>query len=52
VSGQYTKTLDVLTAGVTRHVIENVPTGRHYFAVSAINTNGITSGLSQEVVVY
>jgi hypothetical protein len=48
-SGTYTQTIKVANAGVTTYVVQSLPAGTYYFAVSAYNSAGADSGLSPEV---
>jgi hypothetical protein len=48
-SGNYSKSLSVMNPGITTYVIENLPSGTHYFSAAAVNTNGVESSRSGEV---
>ncbi len=47
--GVYSKSIDVTSAGLTRHLVENLSAGRYYFAMVALNSDGAESDLSAEV---
>ena len=49
VSHQYGHSIDVNNAGLTRYVLENLPAGTYYFAMTARNTAGSESDASVEV---
>jgi hypothetical protein len=48
-SQNYTATMALDNAGLTRYVVDSLPAGKYYFAVAAYNSKGIESGLSDEV---
>jgi hypothetical protein len=48
-SGSYTDTIDVSNPGLTTYVVQNVPSGTYYFAVTAFNSAGKESSLSAEI---
>lgn len=48
-SGSYTVEEYVDSPGLSSHVIENLTPGTYYFALKAVNANGIESALSNEV---
>jgi hypothetical protein len=48
-SADYTQTVSVANAGLTRYVVDNLPSGTYYFAITAYNASGTESALSQEV---
>jgi hypothetical protein len=50
-SGQYTKSVEVKTAGLTRYMLENLPAGKYFIAVKAKNAQGIESEASPEASV-
>jgi hypothetical protein len=50
-SGEYSKSIAVATAGLTRFAVENLDSGNYYFALIAVNSQGIASTQSQEVAV-
>jgi Putative Ig domain len=50
-SGQYTKTVEVNTAGLTRYMLENLPSGKYFIAVKAKNSKGVESDVSPEASV-
>ena len=49
-SGSYTSTIQVANPGLTSYVIQSLPTGTYYFAVSAYTTAGVDGNLSAEVM--
>ncbi len=48
-SKSYSKTIQVSNPGLTTYVVENLPTGKYYFAVTAYNSTGSESSLSGEI---
>lgn len=48
-SSDYSQTVSISNAGLTRYVVDNLPTGTYYFAITAYNAHGIESALSGEV---
>jgi hypothetical protein len=44
--GNYTGSVTLNTAGLTSYVVQNLAPGRYYFAVSALNSSGVESTLS------
>jgi hypothetical protein len=48
-SGNYTQVVSVDNGGLSRYVVENLPKGTYYFALSAYNSQGVESALSGEV---
>jgi Putative Ig domain/Fibronectin type III domain len=48
-SQTYSDTIEVSNPGLTTYVVQNLPAGYYYFAVSAYNAAGTQSGLSPEV---
>jgi hypothetical protein len=48
-SSEYTQTIALQNAGLTRYVVDNLPSGTYYFAITAYNSQGIESPLSGEV---
>ena len=48
-SGDYSSKVDVSNSGLTSYVVQNLPAGEYFFAVSAYNSAGEESGLSPEV---
>jgi fibronectin type III domain protein len=48
-STDYTQTLAVENAGLTRFVVDNLPSGTYYFAITAFNAQGLESPLSGEI---
>ena len=47
----YSETIAVSNPGLTRFVIESLPPGTHYVAMTAYNTSGAESDYSEEVKV-
>jgi hypothetical protein len=50
-SGNYTSTIQVANPGLTTYVIQSLPVGTYYFAISAYNAAGVEGSLSPEVMV-
>ncbi len=50
-SKSYTQSISVSNPGLTRYVLESLPTGKHYIAMTAYNTSGAESEFSPEVAV-
>jgi hypothetical protein len=48
-SRAYAKTIEVSNPGLTTYVVDNLPTGNYFFAVTAYNASGYESSLSGEV---
>jgi len=48
-SAAYSQTVSVANAGLTRYVVDNLPSGTYYFAITAYNAQGMESALSGEV---
>jgi hypothetical protein len=48
-SKSYSDVVQVTNAGLTTYVVQNLPAGKYYFAVTAYNATGIESSLSGEV---
>jgi hypothetical protein len=48
-SKTYSDTIQVANAGLTTYVVQNLATGKYYFAVTAYNSAGQESSLSPEV---
>jgi hypothetical protein len=48
-SKTYSDTIEVSNPGLTTYVVQNLPSGQYYFAVSAYNSSGTQSALSAEV---
>jgi hypothetical protein len=48
-SKSYSDTIQVSNAGLTMYVVQNLPSGTYYFAVTAFNASGKESSLSGEV---
>lgn len=46
---EYTQTIALQNAGLTRYVIDNLSTGTYYFAITAYNSLGIESAMSGEI---
>jgi hypothetical protein len=47
-SKTYTSTITLTNPGLTLYVIESLPAGTYYFAMTARTTNGVESRLSAE----
>jgi hypothetical protein len=50
-SKSYSNTIEVSNAGLTTYVVQNLPSGTYYFAITAYNTAGAESSLSAETSV-
>lgn len=50
-SKDYTQTVDVKNAGMTRYQLDSMPSGKIYIAMTAVNTAGAESDFSSEVAV-
>jgi len=48
-SNSYEDTIEIANPGLTTYVVDNLPSGTYYFAVTAYNSNGHESTLSGEV---
>jgi Fibronectin type III domain len=48
-SDDYTQTVELNNAGLSRYVVDNLPSGTYYFAVTAYNSKGVESNMSAEV---
>jgi len=48
-TADYTQTVAVENAGLTRFVVDNLPSGTYYFAITAYNAQGLESPLSGEI---
>jgi hypothetical protein len=48
-SGQYTQTIELDNAGLTRYVVENLVVGEYFFAIVARTSAGTESAASKEV---
>jgi fibronectin type III domain protein len=48
-SSEYTQTIALGNAGLTRYVVDSLPSGTYYFAITAYNAQGIESPLSGEI---
>jgi cation transport regulator ChaC len=48
-SQTYTSTVDVTNPGLTTYVVDNLPAGTYYFAVTAYDASGQESGDSPEL---
>ena len=48
-SQNYTETIKVANPGLTTYVVQNLPAGKYYFAVTAYNSSGVDSSPSGEV---
>lgn len=47
-SGNYTQTINVANPGLTTYVVDNLPSGTYYFAMSAYDSTGNQSTMSGE----
>ncbi|HEX7080395.1 MAG TPA: putative Ig domain-containing protein [Gammaproteobacteria bacterium] len=47
-SGNYTESVEVMSPGVTTHVVENLGPGTYYFVMTAVDSNGLESEYSNE----
>ena len=45
----YTDSIDIKSSGVQSYVVDNLPAGTYYFAVTAVNSAGAESAYSSEV---
>jgi hypothetical protein len=48
--GNYTSSVTLNTAGLTSYVVSNLAPGTYYFAVSALNSGGLESALSNSAL--
>lgn len=48
-SSDYTQTIALGNAGLTRYVVDNLTSGTYYFAITAYNSQGVESALSAEI---
>ena len=48
-SSEYTETVALHNAGLTRYVLDSLKSGTYYFAITAYNVQGIESPLSGEI---
>ncbi len=48
-SSEYTQTIALGNAGLTRYVVDNLASGTYYFAITAYNSLGTESALSAEI---
>jgi hypothetical protein len=48
-SKSYSEVIQVANAGLTTYVVQNLPAGLYYFAVTAYNGSGLESALSGEI---
>jgi fibronectin type III domain protein len=48
-SKDYSDTIEVANPGLTTYVVQNLPAGTYFFAISAYNSRGSESSLSGEV---
>lgn len=48
-SSEYTQTIALGNAGLTRYVVDNLASGTYYFAITAYNSLGVESALSAEI---
>jgi hypothetical protein len=49
-SGSYSYSVEIPNPGVTTYMIDNLTAGTHYFAVKAMNSQGLASTFSNEAV--
>ncbi len=49
--GHLHQSIELPNAGLVSYLVENLPAGRHYFAMVALNGDGAESELSMEVSV-
>ena len=49
-AGNYSSNIPIPNPGLTTYVVENLPPGRYYFAVTSYNSQGVESAMSPEVV--
>ncbi|MGH8324624.1 MAG: fibronectin type III domain-containing protein [Steroidobacteraceae bacterium] len=49
-SQSYTNTVSLSNPGLTAYVVDNLPAGTYYFAISAYDSTGIESPLSGQAV--
>lgn len=45
----YSSAIDIKGSGVQSYVVDNLPAGTYYFAITAVNSQGIESAYSSEV---
>ena len=48
-SKDYSDTIEIGNPGLTTYVVQNLPAGTYYFAITAYNATGTESSLSGEV---
>jgi hypothetical protein len=48
-SQQYTQVVEVSNPSLSRYVMDSLPSGTYYFAITAYNSQGIESALSGEI---
>ena len=48
-SGLYTGSIRLQNPGITTYVLQNLPLGTYYFAITAFNSSGVESSLSGEI---
>ncbi len=48
-SSDYSGTLEVSSANATSYVVQQLPSGTYYFAITAVNSEGVESAYSTEV---
>jgi hypothetical protein len=48
-SGNYSDSVEISNPGITTFVVENLTTGWHYFAITAVNGQSLESPMSSEV---
>ena len=50
-SGDYSTVIEVANPGLTTYVVQNLPSGTYYFALTDYNSQGMESSLTSEVSV-
>lgn len=49
-SGEYTQEIPIANPGITRYVVDGLTTGNWYFAMTALDSDGLESDYSEETV--
>ena len=49
-SGNYTNSIQIANPGITTYVVENLTSGTHYFAATAVSQSGVESARSGELL--
>jgi hypothetical protein len=49
-SGNYASSVEIMNPAITTFVVENLSSGTQYFAMTALNKNGLESALSEEAI--